>query len=204
MIAVGLYFDQGGNKMPIVKTEDVIDSWAILISGGQGKAEEVFQNTDNFIVNTKVSNVKKERKKISPSVVKGLLGASRDFLVISETQNSKLKPYQMLIGVRDYGNNLDISWHLITAKTLWQRIKDFLSNIPVLNLVFLPSVLKKQASNLVKYGSLGLDLFDEQDLRAYVTNAHHCLLDAVAKLMLDLNQDPSKIDRKSKGFLGIS
>jgi hypothetical protein len=49
-----------------------------------------------------------------------------------------------------------------------------------------------------------LDLFDQQDLRTYSTNAHHCLLKAVDKLMLDLNQDPSKIERKSRGFLGIS
>jgi len=41
-------------------------------------------------------------------------------------------------------------------------------------------------------------------LRAYVTNAHHCLLEAVEKLMVDLNQDPAKIERKSRGFLGIS
>jgi len=41
-------------------------------------------------------------------------------------------------------------------------------------------------------------------LRAYTTNAHHCLIKAVEKLMTNLNQDTSKIDRKSRGFLGIS
>ncbi|MEW6675409.1 MAG: hypothetical protein AB1348_05320, partial [Nitrospirota bacterium] len=49
-----------------------------------------------------------------------------------------------------------------------------------------------------------LDLFDQQDLTAYVTNAHHCLIEAVEKLMLNIGQDPSRIDRKSRGFLGIS
>ena len=53
-------------------------------------------------------------------------------------------------------------------------------------------------------GGLDLDLFDTQDLRTYVTNAHHCLLDSVDKLMVSLNQDPSKLERKSRGFLGIS
>jgi hypothetical protein len=75
-----------------------------------------------------------------------------------------------------------------------------------LNLLILPFVLVGGLASRVKEkrGGLDLDLFDEQDLRAYVTNAHHCLLEAVNKLMLDLNQDPSKIDRKSRGFLGIS
>jgi hypothetical protein len=49
-----------------------------------------------------------------------------------------------------------------------------------------------------------LDLFDLQDLSAYATNCHHSLLKAIEKLMLSLNQDPSKINRKSRGFLGVS
>jgi len=48
-----------------------------------------------------------------------------------------------------------------------------------------------------------LDLFDKQDSSIYTTNAHHCLLQAVEKLMLSLSQNPYKIDRKARGFLGI-
>jgi hypothetical protein len=33
---------------------------------------------------------------------------------------------------------------------------------------------------------------------------HHCFLDAVVDLMVALGQDASKLDRSSKGFLGIS
>jgi hypothetical protein len=33
--------------MPIVRKEEVIDSWPILIGGRPGKAEEIFSNTDN-------------------------------------------------------------------------------------------------------------------------------------------------------------
>lgn len=48
-----------------------------------------------------------------------------------------------------------------------------------------------------------VDIFDQQDLRAYVTVTHHCLLKAVESLMKDLGQDFSKIERKSKGFLEV-
>jgi hypothetical protein len=58
--------------MAIVKKEEVIDSWSVLIGGSQGKAEEIFSNTDNFIAQTKVPNVKKERKKLAPGIVRGL------------------------------------------------------------------------------------------------------------------------------------
>jgi len=63
-------------------------------------------------------------------------------------------------------------------------------------------VLTKGASD--KAMSFNLDLFQQQDLNAYATVVHHCLLKAIEKMMSNLGQDPSKIDRKSKGFLGIS
>jgi hypothetical protein len=51
---------------------------------------------------------------------------------------------------------------------------------------------------------LSFDIFDQQDLIAFATSVHHSLLKAVEKLLYSLNQDPSKINRKSRGFLGIS
>ena len=98
--------------MAIVRREEVIDGWSILMGAGQGRAEEIFGNTDDFITETKTPNVKKERKKLAPGVIRGLFGAKRDFLVVAEAGNKRLKPYQMFIGVRDYGSNLDISWYL--------------------------------------------------------------------------------------------
>jgi len=35
--------------MPIVKSEQVVDSWSVLIEGAQGKAGNIFGNTENFI-----------------------------------------------------------------------------------------------------------------------------------------------------------
>jgi len=192
--------------MAIVRKEEVIESWSILIGGGQGRAENVFNDTDNFITQTKAPNVKKERKKLAPGLFRGLFGAKRDFLVVAETSNPRLKPYQMLIGSRDYGNNLDVSWYLTYRLTFWERVLSLLLMIPALNFVLLPFAMVKGATRMAKEGKAGmdLDLFDEQDLRAYATNAHHCLIEAVEKLMVDLHQDPSRIDRKSRGFLGIS
>jgi hypothetical protein len=52
--------------------------------------------------------------------------------------------------------------------------------------------------------SFNLDLFQQQDLNAYAVVVHHCLIKAIEKMMAGLGQDTSKIDRKSRGFLGIS
>ncbi len=80
-----------------------------------------------------------------------------------------------------------MDWHLTYRPNLLQAL---LSLIPYIDVI--PQTLSK------------LDLFDQQDLRDYVTNCHHCLLKSVEKLMVDLHQDPARIDRKSRGFLGIS
>lgn len=106
---------------------------------------------------------------------------------MTDLESFRLKPYQIFINARDYGDNLDVSWFLTYRPLLWQAA---LSLLPFVNMI--PKTLSD------------LDLFDQQDLRAYTTNAHHCLLKAVEKLMGGLNQDPSKMDRKSRGFLGIS
>lgn len=177
--------------MAVVKKEQVIDNWGILIKNGQGRAETIFQDTQNLINESRAPDIEMERKSLSPGVLKGILGTKRDFLIIRNNTNRNLKTYQIYINARDYGNNLHVSWYLVTKlgfwRTLFARIFFFILREP-------------QPQTLVAE----LDLFDQQDLVAYTTNAHHCLIEAVEKLMLDLNQDPSKIDRKSKGFLGIS
>lgn len=165
----------------MLKEEEVVDNWSTLIEEGKGGAERVFKDTESFLKESKVPGLKIERQKLAPGVLKGLLGVKRDFLVVTPLNNPKLEPFKVYINARDYGNNLDVSWYL-TYKPKSFRFRGFNPALTV--------------------GKM--DLFDQQDLRAYVTNAHHCLLKAVEKLLLDLGQDPSKLERKSRGFLGIS
>jgi len=192
--------------MAIVRKEEVVDSWSVLIGDGQGRAGEIFNNTDSFIRETKAPDVKMEKKAMAPGIIRGIFGTKRDFLIVTQKGNPRLKPFQMFIGARDYGNNLDVSWYLTQRPGFWIRVLAFFLMIPVVNILFIPFAFLSGLTSMVRErrGGLDLDLFDEQDLRAYVTNAHHCLLEAVEKLMVDLHQDPSKMERKSRGFLGIS
>lgn len=185
LIAGGLFL--GLKPGGILRREQVLDTWATLIENGQGKAEEIFQDTDLFIKETKAPSLKMERRSLSPGIMRGIFGAKRDFLVITDQENFRLKPYQIFINARDYGISLDVSWFLTYRPRIWQAI---LSLFPYVGVI--PRTLSD------------LDLFDQQDLRAYTTNVHHCLLKSVEKLLIAFHQDPSKMDRKSRGFLGIS
>jgi hypothetical protein len=190
--------------MAIVRNEQVSERWQTLFENAQGNAEKIFTETERLIKESKAPNVRVVRRKISPGMLRGLLGGKRDFLIVTVTGNSNLAPYQMFINARDYGNNLDVAWYLTHRITFWQKLILFLCLVPIINILVIPLVLLQRVFQAGKSGMLELDLFDEQDLTAYVTNAHHCLKEAVTKMQKELGQDTSKIDWKSKGFLGIS
>ncbi len=183
LIGAGLYL--GLRPGGILRKEQVLESWGMLIENGQGKYDKVFQDTENFIEESKAPSLETWKDKMSPGIIGSFFGEKRDFLVVKAQQNSMLKPYQIFVGVRDYGNNLDVSWHL----------------------TYRPSILEALIGAFRSKSSIALDeldLFELQDLEAYTTVCHHSTLKAVGNLMLALDQDPSKIDRKSRGFLGIS
>lgn len=190
--------------MAIVKSEQVSERWQTLLENSQGNAEKIFADTEKLIKESKAPTVRVVRRKISPGILRGLLGGSRDFLVVTQTGNSNIAPYQIFINVRDYGNNLDVAWYLTYRITFRQKLILFLCLVPIINILVIPVVLMQRVFQAGKSGISELDLFDEQDLTAYVINTHHCLKNAITKMLKELGQDTSKIDWKSKGFLGIS
>jgi hypothetical protein len=111
----------------------------------------------------------------------------REFLVLTDTTNYRLRPYQIYIRSRPYGINLACEWYLTYKPNILMAC---LSLIPYANVI--PQTLSD------------IDLFDQQDLRAYASNAHHCLLRAVQELMLKLQQDPTTLNRQSQGFFGLN
>jgi len=165
---------------------EVLEDWSILIKNARGQKDKIISVTKELITNSKAPSIEMKEEKVGPWLEIVSFGETRDFLIVSDRRNTKLSSFKTFINANDYGDNLFVSWYLTYRPDFWQSL-----------LMLLPGVKKV----------LGLDdlnLFNKQDLRAYMTNVHHSLLEAVEKLMLDLNQDPSKIDRKSRGFLGIS
>jgi hypothetical protein len=101
----------------------------------------------------------------------------------------RLKDYKIYVCARDYGKYLDVQWYLTCEPGFFSKVFKMGAAVYTAGL-----------STLI----LSFDLFDQQDLIAFATTVHHSLLKAVEKLMLSLNQDPSKMNRKSRGFLGVS
>jgi len=190
--------------IPIVRKQQIVEEWSVLIGDGQQHAAEIVEQTQGLIVSSKAPNITMEEKEVAPGFIRGILGQRRPFLVISNSTNANLKSYEMYLSARDYGNSLQVCWYVIHWPSRAEVLLRLLLLVPFTNLLVLPIYVLMRLPRAQEAGLLDLDFFDLQDLKAYVTNAHHCALDAVDKLLLDLSQDPSKIERKSRGFLGIS
>lgn len=171
----------------ILRRDQVEDSWSTLIENAQGKAEGIFRDTEAFIKENNVDPLCITKESIAPGFVKSMFGKAREFLVVVYSGSFRLKPYQIFVNARDFGNNLDVSWYLTYRPSIWQSLASLIPFVKV-------------ASEYLRE----LDLFDQQDLRAYATVVHRSVTKSVEKLMIDLKQDPSKLERKSRGFLGIS
>ena len=170
----------------LVLKQHIQGNWAHLIEGAQGRKEEIFKDTEYFLKQSGVSSITIRRQELIPGYIRGALGKKREFLVVKD-KHFRLRPYQVLVNAEDYGNNLNVAWYLTYRLSIIQAL---LTVIPFVS--FIPRKIED------------LDVFDLQDLRAYNTVCHRAVLSAVEKLMRGLGQDVSKIDRHTKGFLGIS
>ncbi|HYE75283.1 MAG TPA: hypothetical protein VEF04_18210 [Blastocatellia bacterium] len=168
-----------------LKDEKLLESWSVVIEGAAGREGILLDHINRLLGSSELPGVRWQPVEAQPSMLKGFFGKRRNFLMVT---CEGLKDYRMYVGARDYGKHLDFSWFLTID----------------------PGFFKKRLSQALTGGvsslalSLSLDLFDQQDLRAYVTSVHRCCVKRAVEYFVDeLGQDSSKFDWRSKGFLQV-
>ncbi len=174
--------------MITLKEGKILDQWSTLMEQCQGHAEGLLQAVESNLKRHEAPGVTWKRESVAPGWLKGLFGKRRDYLLLT---HERFDDYLMCVGARDYGTNLDVSWYLTgSTKSVLVRA---LAQVPGVGV----------AAGM--YGLLhSLDVFDQQDLTAYVTVGHHSVLDAVEELMRKSNLDVARLERKSRGMFAIS
>ena len=168
-----------------LKDEKLLDSWGVVIEQGAGREQHLIQAIGQYLAQSEIPGIGWQMVEASPGMIKGFFGKKRDYLMVT---NQALKDYRMYVGARDYGKHLDISWFLTVEPGFFKK-------------AFSEMLTKGASPNAL---SMLLDLFDQQDLRAYVTAVHRCCVRrAVEELVANLGQDASRFDWKSKGFLEV-
>jgi hypothetical protein len=180
----------------VLKEDKVLEKWAQLVPNAQGRGNQIIEETAKAVQTSNAPGVRAEMARVYPKIAPGLLDKQfsnyvekqgRDYLMIT---NDNIKSMRLLIGAQDYGNSLNISWYLVCEPNTLSKVFGAFSG--------------KTSSDGSKWSPFITDLFMEEELTAYTTLTHHCVLSAVEALMLNLGQDFSRVDRKSKGFMGIS
>jgi hypothetical protein len=118
------------------------------------------------------------------SVSTSYFGQKREFLMF---YNLMHQDYKMYISARNIGTHLDVSWFAtIEPRLLKRTLSKYMMGDP--------QALSQQ-----------VDMFDQQDLRACFTVAHHSLQQAIDILLEELKQQPLGMrgSPQSKGFLSV-
>jgi hypothetical protein len=159
-----------------LRGEKVMDKWATIVENGAGRDKWVLDTSEEYIKNSNMPGVWCGQSEVSLS---GVFSPKRPFLLL---YHSGLKAYRMYIGARDFGAHLDVSWFVTFYAS------------PLKNL------LGRYASPMGL--SMEINTFDQQDLGAIITIAHHCVMRVVTLLNEELNQSPT-MNTQSKGFLSV-
>lgn len=192
----------GGRRLKRVKLkqERIADQWSTLIEGANGKGEKVITDTMRAIENVNAPNVFISRKEVRPGNA-GFIRIRREFLVAEHRQ---FDTYDMYIGARDYGKQLFVSWYLVAQPISFWRL--FKRN-PLRAILTAPFVIFARGISRTQGGSGDLfssfNLFDIEELTAYVTTVHHALLDSVKIVMEGQKLDFTKVEKRTKGFLNV-
>jgi competence CoiA-like predicted nuclease len=132
----------------------------------------------------------------------GRWGRTRKFLI---TDNDYLKGYRVFIGTNDYGKQLSVSWYLTLETNILTQMSAAAAKNFFYAIIFFPILLVAKLFNLKFYTiPERMDLFDQEELRAYITTVHETVKTATEGLMKSLDLDFSKVDTKSRGFFNIS
>lgn len=168
-----------------LKDEKLLDSWGVVIEDAAGRGDNLIELISTRLKYSEMPGVTWNVVEANPGMLKGWFGKKRDFLrVMAEN----LKDYRMYVGARDYGRHLDFSWFLTVEPGFFKS-------------TFSRALTDGASSSAL---SFNLDLFDQQDLRAYVTGVHRCCVrDALEQLIANLGQNTSGFDWQSKGFLKV-
>ena len=187
--------------MSRLKEENIMDRWSTLIIGAQGSGQRIFNEVKKGIEELEPSNIHIAEQNITMGGA--IHKRKRVYLMV---KHQRIKGFYMYIGAMDYGKQLFVSWYLVQEPTGLMKFIKMITAHWATALVFSPLVFFSRAVEKLKreISPIDLDIFDSEELTSYVTTGHHAVLDSVEKIMGDFDQDFTKVDTRSRGFLNIS
>ncbi len=172
-----------------LKNQNITERWFASIGGANGQSEKVLRAFMSRVGATGIPNITAEKKSISTGLgeaVKSMFrgGGGSQVREMIEIKNTNLAGWIIYAGARDYGGQLLVSWYLVVDEKELPR---------------LARAIGGAITNMME-----LDIFQTEELSAFVTLVHESLKSAVSESMKELNLDFTKVDTHTHGFLNIS
>lgn len=165
-----------------LKEETILNRWSMLVDGAAARGNELLDDIQARLEEARIPG--KCEWSVDEVESGGFFSKTkREFLIVRLDQ---FPDYRNYIGARSYGSHLDCCRFLTVE----------------------PGFLKRQLAQAITGGddrllSTPRNLLVEQDLSAWATVVHHCVLDGMKALYTKLGQDPAGIRRETKGFLQV-
>lgn len=184
-----------------------MERWSYMIEGAEDKREAVLNKLTKKVEAVEAPYVSFQRRQVAPAAfeVGTFKKAKREFLVAS---NACTKDYNIYIDAKAYGKQLQVSWYLVARPGIFDRIILWMKTHWIIGTILLfPWFLAFSLLQQIFHKEVApdfLNVFDMEEMTAYVTTVHHAALESVGEVMTSLNQDASKINKESRGFLRIT
>ncbi len=180
-----------------IKQEKIVQQWTMLIEGANGFGEKVINDTIKLVEKVGAPNIHVSKQDRKPDN-HGFIKESREFLI---AEHKLFDTHDMYISARDYGKQLFVSWYLLEEPiSFWRRFKrDPLRTVLTWPFFVIASIMHGGGGDLFS----ALNLFDTEELTAYVTTVHHALKESVNSMMVEQKIDFTKVERRTHGFLNI-
>jgi hypothetical protein len=172
-------------KQVRLRKEHILEEWQNMTEQGEGSKDEVFDIMVEALEAARPPSVYWKREVVH--VGGPVFTKPYDSLTI---WNSNLSPFRIYFLAFDYGTDLYTAWFLVYKPSIFRRIwHTFLALIKGMEGKIDPRDI--------------LNLAQLLELSAYTTVVHSSAKKAVQALTEKLNQDFSKVNTKSKGFLEL-
>ena len=199
-IGVGIWWYKRSEAKK-VKGLSIIESWFGLIEEANGSKKRIYKEVKEKINALEPPNIVVSEQTITSG---SMIGRSkRDYLMV---KNSRINGWVMYIGAHDYGKQLFVSWYLIEEPTGLMLFVKIMTAHWAAALIFFPVWLLGVIIERLrgKASPAQTDIFDIEEQIAYVTVVRDSVLESAEEICEELDQDFSKVEVKSRGFLNIS
>jgi len=161
-----------------IKRQSMVDIWQTMVENGVGNTERIYLAVEDYMEKSDLPGVFVFRDDVRSS----FFGETREFVI---STLGLLPDYKMFLCVRDFGQHLDCARFMTCRASMFKKM------------------VSKYAAGSPNALSMNLNVFSQQELTAWQHIVHQAFVNAIKDLMADLDQDISRLNMQSKGYLSV-